>query len=363
MGMLRLILACAVLLVHAGSFFRFNITAGGQFPVELFYIISGFYMALVLNEKYVGAGSARAFYANRMLRLLPAYWVLSGMALAIYLYIYLVTGGGYIAWMADLLREVPAWKSLFLVISNTFLVGINWLPELFPLAGPKTAVLIAPAWTLGVELCFYALAPLLVRGNPWILAWVLAGSVGLRLAYFLGLDLGAQPWSYHFFPFELALFTAGALSYRLYCRLRDTGSGNAIFGLSLVVAVLLFQLMQKGVTLSLCNCDAVTIPLRTIFYIYAAVAIAYLFNETRNNRIDTSIGELSYLVYLAHYPLIDFYNVIVRPDDSMTQASIRSAVILVVSLALAYIVYRYIERPVDALRHRRYRAPALAQSA
>ena len=59
--MLRLILACAVLLVHAGSFFRFNITGGGQVPVELFYIISGFYMALVLNEKYLGPGSARAF--------------------------------------------------------------------------------------------------------------------------------------------------------------------------------------------------------------------------------------------------------------------------------------------------------------
>ncbi len=56
MGTLRLILACAVLLVHTGSFFRFNITGGGQVPVELFYIISGFYMALVLNKKYVGAG-------------------------------------------------------------------------------------------------------------------------------------------------------------------------------------------------------------------------------------------------------------------------------------------------------------------
>ncbi len=110
-GTLRLILASAVLLVHAGSLFRFNITGGGQVPVELFYIISGFYMALVLNEKYTGPGSARAFYLNRLLRLLPAYWVMAVLALAIYLTIYAVTGGGFFAWMAEPLSQAEPWRA------------------------------------------------------------------------------------------------------------------------------------------------------------------------------------------------------------------------------------------------------------
>jgi peptidoglycan/LPS O-acetylase OafA/YrhL len=54
LGVLRTILACAVLLTHSGGIFRFNIMAGGLVPVEMFYIISGFYMSLVLNVKYVG---------------------------------------------------------------------------------------------------------------------------------------------------------------------------------------------------------------------------------------------------------------------------------------------------------------------
>ena len=106
------------MLVHAGGFFRFNITGGGQVPVELFYIISGFYMALVLNEKYVGPGSARVFYINRMLCLLPAYWVMAVIALAIYLYTYVATGGGFIAWMADALSEAESWRAAWFFVSN-----------------------------------------------------------------------------------------------------------------------------------------------------------------------------------------------------------------------------------------------------
>jgi peptidoglycan/LPS O-acetylase OafA/YrhL len=362
-GTLRLILASAVVLVHTGSFLRFNITGGGQFPVELFYIISGFYMALVLNEKYMGPGSERAFYVNRMLRLLPAYWVLASITLVIYLYIYYVTSGGFIAWIVELATKVAPWKALWFLVSNTLLVGIDWLPRILPLEGPKTAVLVAPAWTLGVELSFYAIAPLLLRRSPWLLAAVLVASICLRLAYFAGLDIGAGPWSYNFFPFELALFMAGALSYRLFEKVRDYGTRGAVLGLSLVVAVLLFQIVQKGITVSVCNCDLVTVPLRTAFYIYAAVAIAFLFRETKNSRIDAALGELSYPVYLAHYPLIDLYNTIFQPSQSMVQASIRSAVILFVSLVVAGLIYKLVERPIDAARHRRYRETVLMQGA
>ncbi len=360
--MLRLILACAVLLVHAGSFFRFNITSGGQVPVELFYIISGFYMALVLNEKYVGPESARAFYVNRMLRLLPAYWVMAFVALAIYLYIYFVTGGGFIAWIVELVGQVAPWRALWFLVSNTLLVGIDWLPRVLPLEGPKTAVLVAPAWTLGIELSFYAIAPLLLRRSSWMLAAVLVASVCLRLAYFVGLNIDAEPWGYTFFPFELALFMAGALSYRLYERVRNHTSGAA-FGLSLIVAVLLFQIVQKGITVSVCNCDLTVVPLRIAFYAYAAVAIAFLFRETKNWRIDAHLGELSYPVYLAHYPLIDLYNAVFQPAPSLVQASIRSIVALFASLMVACLIQRLVERPIDAARHRRYRELAVSQGA
>ncbi|MCH7535405.1 MAG: hypothetical protein IH948_06610, partial [Bacteroidetes bacterium] len=75
MGSLRFLLAISVLLTHARSeIFGFGFL-GGQIAVQAFYIISGFYMTLVLNEKYIGVnGTYRLFITNRCLRIFPTYW-------------------------------------------------------------------------------------------------------------------------------------------------------------------------------------------------------------------------------------------------------------------------------------------------
>ena len=49
-----------------------KVVSGPQ-VVQLFYIISGVYMALVLTQKYKGSGSTRRFWASRYLLLWPAY--------------------------------------------------------------------------------------------------------------------------------------------------------------------------------------------------------------------------------------------------------------------------------------------------
>ena len=69
MGFLRLLLALSVLLTHdtQGAFKLID----GDAAVQCFFAISGFYMALVLGERY---GDVRGFYFNRALRLFPTYW-------------------------------------------------------------------------------------------------------------------------------------------------------------------------------------------------------------------------------------------------------------------------------------------------
>jgi peptidoglycan/LPS O-acetylase OafA/YrhL len=47
MGILRLILAIAVVIAHSSYFFSFKFT-GGIVAVETFFIISGFYMTMIL---------------------------------------------------------------------------------------------------------------------------------------------------------------------------------------------------------------------------------------------------------------------------------------------------------------------------
>ena len=73
-GLIRTLLALSVVLTHSCPICGYNV-ADGMIAVECFFIISGFYMALILNEKYVGPGSTWMFYSNRFLKLYPVYWL------------------------------------------------------------------------------------------------------------------------------------------------------------------------------------------------------------------------------------------------------------------------------------------------
>jgi peptidoglycan/LPS O-acetylase OafA/YrhL len=83
MGILRLILAISVVVMHCDPDLSKWVLVGGQFAVKLFFIVSGFYMAMVLTEKYHGPGSVRLFYGNRLLRLLPTYYLVIAIALLV----------------------------------------------------------------------------------------------------------------------------------------------------------------------------------------------------------------------------------------------------------------------------------------
>ena len=85
MGTLRILLAFAVLFMHSSKLFGMA-NMGGTSAVQSFYVISGFYMALVLNEKYEkGRRGYLEFMMQRLMRLLPAYWFCVVAALVIYL--------------------------------------------------------------------------------------------------------------------------------------------------------------------------------------------------------------------------------------------------------------------------------------
>jgi len=81
MGLLRLFLAVSVIAGHSGTtVFGFK-GIGAWYAVNFFFIISGLYLAMVLNEKYKEK-VAIYFYISRVLRLFPVYYV--GVLLAIF---------------------------------------------------------------------------------------------------------------------------------------------------------------------------------------------------------------------------------------------------------------------------------------
>ena len=82
MGVLRVMLALFVVIDHSGAFPGLQLP-GAVFAVKIFFVISGFYMTMILNKKYTGSGSYSLFITNRFLRIFPIYWVVVGLTVGI----------------------------------------------------------------------------------------------------------------------------------------------------------------------------------------------------------------------------------------------------------------------------------------
>jgi peptidoglycan/LPS O-acetylase OafA/YrhL len=348
MGLVRLLLALSVVIGHTKPIFGISLV-GGPAAVQAFYVISGFYMALVLNEKYErGTKGYWVFLSSRFLRLYPVYAVIIIMALVL-VAAHRVGGESPAAWHTYGSRL--SLGSLLLLVGSQVLIfgqdlvmffgihpasGSLYLTSNFnraPLAAWEF-LLVPQAWSLGVELWFYLLAPVIVRRSIRVILLVMAGSIATRLFVAFGLGYTGDPWSYRFFPSQLVVFLLGVLGYRVYAYCRQRKLPLARLGgvaLAFVVLELLFYTKLRLPSISLCTVAATAISLPAIFAL------------TKSNGFDRFIGDLSYPVYLCHYLLARFlerFTVVTGAKLALTTIAI-SIVLLVV-----------VDRPVDRLRQR-----------
>src|SRR5271163_3318588 len=98
MGLVRFFLAFAVAAGHAAAFFHINhqpIRMTGGYAVQIFYMISGFLIALILDGKYVDSpGGNWIFYTNRAVKIFVPYLTVLAMTAVVSLVFYAFTGDG-----------------------------------------------------------------------------------------------------------------------------------------------------------------------------------------------------------------------------------------------------------------------------
>ena len=87
-------------------------------------------------------------------------------------------------------------------------------------------------------------------------------------------------------------------------------------------------------------------PVSWLFYVCVWVATPFLFNLARNSRVDNTIGQLSYPIYLSHVLVI---NGVKRID---TFGIDKGLVATVLTLALSACLYVFIDRPIEPFRRR-----------
>lgn len=329
MGLLRIILALSVVAGHSrSSIFGFN-GVGATVAVPIFFVISGFYMAMILNEKYISTPSSK-FYASRAMRIYPIYFIGVMLALTInHSEIYSIFKG---------LTTIP---KIYMIISNLTIFGGDltnqfcWLMQNGQCERPINLSLNAPAWSLSPELLFYLAAPAFIRSRKLtVLVWFIGCSYyylidGLvyPIEKFGSLAYGNMTFIYSFFPSSVLYFATGALGYH-YVKIRNKFS----YLLALVMLV------------ALCNVPLFIPPW---MFVCLGVGIPSLFLLTKDIKIDRVIGELSYPVYILHFPLVNLYDKLSINSAYLSKGSIVATSVIFISIA----VYYLIDKKISKFRH------------
>lgn len=367
MGILRFILALAVVFVHTrhiyGSDFYGMRLMGGVVAVQAFYIISGFYMALILNTKYVGAGAYRVFIGNRFLRIYPIYWVVLILTVVLscfssFTHMFGFGPEDYIGPETPLTSGAKA----FLVATNVVLFGQDmtlfqalephqglYLTSDFAASNPPVFSFMAvpQAWTLSLELMFYLVAPWLARRTTPVLLGLITLSLALRLYIYFVAGLYQDPWTYRFFPTELAFFVGGMVSYRLYLAIGKQRISSARAGIA--------TLLVLGVTLGYQWLPGGAIKQWGYYgLLFALMPCLLVFSNSQ--RLDSWIGELSYPIYVSHVLVLFALSPLLREVHPSIHIQL---IVSVVTVLFSVALMRFVSAPIESYRVRRVEALAL----
>jgi peptidoglycan/LPS O-acetylase OafA/YrhL len=263
-------------------------------------------MQLVLNTRYtkekMGSSWIYQFYKARYLRLFPIY--LGGSLIVIcavllrpsmdplpvWIYLYTIPNslGNLLFKVFFCLTNLTMFFQELTMFFSTYNDQIYWSGYLNSEVPLWRGLLIPQAWTLGIELSFYLIAPYLLNlRTRWLIAGLIFG-LAAKLIIVVALDLH-EPWTYRFFPFELGYFLLGAVTFR-YRRFLEIPVPRkvAIYCVyPLAIAFAAFSFPIHRVTL--------------LYPLILAFMLPFMFQVTSNIRIDRLIGELSYPFYIFHY--------------------------------------------------------------
>ena len=349
MGFLRTLLALSVVLDHLGAGATDHLV-GGRLAVQLFYVISGFLISYVLTATDHYQGAVGKFYANRFLRLFPIYLAVAALTLAAHV----MSGCAFFR----IYDALPFSAELFLVLSNIFIMGQDWLMffgiehSALKFTGSFAhsevplyeGLLVPQAWTLGVEMSFYLVAPFILHSPRRLLA-LLAASLALRgvlIATGIGLS---DPWTYRFFPTELALFLLGSLSHQVLLprykawtqrikRLPEIGTAVLAVYCVLHFSIAMNHNVRDGLA---------------VLLFAALLPLAFLFQS--RHRLDKAIGELSYPIYICHSLVIMFFKWLLE-EAHLDQPLLFMALVITSTIAFSALLNSVIADPIERLRSR-----------
>jgi peptidoglycan/LPS O-acetylase OafA/YrhL len=349
MGIYRFLLAALVVLFHFGGLDWIV----GRIAVFAFYCISGFLIFQVLDRVYLSErhGIPR-FFCNRFVRLIPLYLTYTLLTLAMVRFL------GPAAFVDPagrrILQDVDRGNAELLYESATFGPEADVMGSMPVLQ--FTPMLIPQGWSIGVEIAFYLIAPLVVlttRRRTWGLGVWIAGGLALFLWAVSAAAGDLEQFQVVVYKNALAsvfVFFVGGAIY--YARRR--------WGQPLPFAGAAIPLLAWLAIVTVPSLNVGTGPVRSagVFsqYLWLTLLLAgvvSLAHVRKWRAFDVSAGNLCYGVYLNHF----FVAGLLLKAGAVQYLGLPGTLtfgfaVLLGSTTLAYATYWLIEHQFDRVRAR-----------
>jgi peptidoglycan/LPS O-acetylase OafA/YrhL len=286
----------------------------GVVAVISFLIISGFVMTSLIERNYKALEKVGLFYLDRVLRLYPQflfYFVVS--CTVIYF----------------LLPDTPQAAELTL---RNIAASLPMIPLGFYMFGAAGVEILPPAWSLGLEMCFYLVIPFLIIYRAQGVAFVL--SVAVFMAACLGF-INTDLYGYRLLPGVLFMFLCGSYLYKPQAKGLAIAAGTAVAAALIFVAIMAGLIERRPFNAEVTAGIALGVP------------AVYLLTKFKFHRADEFLGNISYGVFLNHFVVMYF----LRAFWPVAYDGYIVATVLALSFLLSGVSYYCVERPALRLRH------------
>jgi exopolysaccharide production protein ExoZ len=327
---LRAVAALGVVVWHAQGQMGLPNTTVLQAGIEIFFVISGYVMWLILADRPV---SPWTFVRKRLMRVVPLYWLLTTVMVVLLL-------------LAPQLLQSARFDVAHVVASYLFIAWPN------PVEGVGLRPVMIPGWTLNYEMAFYALlAAGLALKTQWRAPFVIGTLCLLASLSPLPMSPIARFYASPFMA-EIALGIGLAIAMkRMPSHWMAWGGWAFVAGLAL--------LLCGGAVIDVAAHDRLI-----LFALPVTLMVGGLVALEREGRLPSmpllkAIGDASYPLYMIHPVLLSAMAQVWRLAG-LTTASPWLYVVtgVVVTSAVGWLAHVTLERPLVAAF--RPRSPARA---